>query len=388
MVKRSHALVLVGFGFSVHANAGDICTSVHDTWCTGSDIFQFGPVQTHEECCTACKSYPGCNAWTWWWNEDKTCHLKKACGIPTKKYGYHSGVAGGWPTPVPTPPPTPWTPAGNICTSVHDMQCLDATFHDYGAVNTHQECCQACNALTGCNAWTWNWKEDRHCLLKKTCNNFKHQFGYHTGIRGVWPTPPPPAPTPPTPAPPPPTPGPPLQNLCNSIHDTQCGDATIKDHGYVGTHWECCQACENHVGCNAWTWAWETTRHCLLKASCLQAAPAYGYHSGIRAPTPAPTSWTPPGNICNSVHDRDCLDPTMTDGDVGFVSTHLECCQACNLKKGCNAWTWRWNEDHHCLLKSACNSPVIKYGYHSGIRGSWPTPPPSPVPALATDVVV
>lgn len=82
----------------------DICDSIHQLQCHGNDLQNIGKVSTHEQCCTACKSHPGCAAWTWNWNEGGDCFLKASCSDQRHTYGYHSGFG---PSPGPSPPPPP-----------------------------------------------------------------------------------------------------------------------------------------------------------------------------------------------------------------------------------------------------------------------------------------
>jgi len=96
---------------------------------------------------------------------------------------------------------------GGICDSVHGLQCYGDDLQDIGAVSSHEQCCQACQNLPGCAAWTWNWQYGQHCYLKSACNDKRTgSDAYHSGVAPA-PTPPP-SPTPPTPpSPSPPSPG-------------------------------------------------------------------------------------------------------------------------------------------------------------------------------------
>lgn len=65
---------------------------------------------SHEACCGACQSKPGCGAWTWNWKYGGDCYLKSQCSNQKHIEGYHSGL-GPAPSPGPTPPvPTPTPP--------------------------------------------------------------------------------------------------------------------------------------------------------------------------------------------------------------------------------------------------------------------------------------
>jgi len=96
----------------------DICRSHHASQCVGNDIKHIGKVTTHDECCQACQSFPGCAAWTWNWKYNGHCYLKSSCVEKTGDDGYHSGYASlpgpspsGPSPPVPSPGPSPPFPS-------------------------------------------------------------------------------------------------------------------------------------------------------------------------------------------------------------------------------------------------------------------------------------
>lgn len=81
---------------------------------------------------------------------------------------------------------SPWLGSGlgGICDSIHSLQCYGDDLEDIGPVTTHDQCCQACEALSGCNAWTWNWEYGGHCYLKSACTDPRtSSTAYHSGIR-------------------------------------------------------------------------------------------------------------------------------------------------------------------------------------------------------------
>jgi hypothetical protein len=95
----------------------------------------------------------------------------------------------------------------DVCDMLQDVQCYGDDLKNIGVVNSYAECCQACQAETGCNALTWNAGIDKVCWLKSACSNKQTSSGnlYQSGI-GASSTPSPPAPAPPSP----PTPSAPL----------------------------------------------------------------------------------------------------------------------------------------------------------------------------------
>jgi len=82
-----------------------------------------------------------------------------------------------------------------------------------------------------------------------------------------------------------------LQNdSCDSIHGMQCSDADIGYTTGVWSHEECCQTCQGHAGCAAWSWNF-VDGHCHIHSACSQTTNP-NYHSGISS-VPSPPS--PPG---------------------------------------------------------------------------------------------
>merc|ERR1712232_788199 len=82
--------------------------------------------------------------------------------------------------------------------------------------------------------------------------------------------------------------------------------------------------------------------------------------------------------ICDSIHNLQCYGQDLQD--VGKVSSHTQCCEACQSNAACKAWTWNWKYGGNCYLKSGCDDRrTDSDAYHSGI-GSSPSPGPSPSP--------
>merc|ERR1719440_2491072 len=84
-----------------------------------------------------------------------------------------------------------------VCDSIHGLQCFGDDLKDAGKVSSHEECCQACQALSGCGAWTWNWQYGGDCYLKTACSDRRSGDAYHSGVAVPGPSPPlPPSPPP------------------------------------------------------------------------------------------------------------------------------------------------------------------------------------------------
>jgi len=86
-----------------------------------------------------------------------------------------------------------------ICNSIHDVLCQGDNLKTVGNFASHNQCCQACEALAGCSAWSWNWQDtvNPNCYLKSACSNKQTATQYHSGYA----TTPGPSPTPPGPTP-------------------------------------------------------------------------------------------------------------------------------------------------------------------------------------------
>mmetsp|Transcript_61208 Transcript_61208/g.197909 ORF Transcript_61208/g.197909 Transcript_61208/m.197909 type:complete len:163 (-) Transcript_61208:1354-1842(-) len=69
-----------------------------------------------------------------------------------------------------------------ICDSIHGLQCYGDDLKDIGPVTTHEACCQACDALAGCQAWTWTWQVGKHCYFKSACSDLSSGHPYHSGV--------------------------------------------------------------------------------------------------------------------------------------------------------------------------------------------------------------
>jgi len=86
--------------------------------------------------------------------------------------------------------------SAGICDSTHNLQCYGEDLKDVGPVHSHETCCQACQQMPGCKAWTWNWKHGQHCYLKSGCSDRRTSSdAYHSGIASGPPSPGP-SPTP------------------------------------------------------------------------------------------------------------------------------------------------------------------------------------------------
>merc|ERR1719384_1396524 len=110
--------------------------------------------------------------------------------------------------------------------SVHGYNCAGNDLKHVGGITTHNDCCNACNALSGCNAWTWHYPT-HDCYLKSACNNVSSSQEDHSSRpRG----PAPPAP----PAPPSPLPGQPSGRCGLAVVDSEA--AAISNGGWLNEY--------------------------------------------------------------------------------------------------------------------------------------------------------
>jgi len=138
------------------------------------------------------------------------------------------------------------------------------------------------------------------------------------------------------------------KDLCNSIHSLQCKDEDITSLPGVKTSAECCQACQNQAGCNAWTWDWYSSEKlCHLKSACnFQRTTSSGYHSGIaqyphpiptpNVPAPRPASTPAPTSNTNVPHHEKgpyALIDEYNDRSMGIAVTMID-------RKGWKSGKW------------------------------------------------
>jgi hypothetical protein len=100
----------VNHSAAVGGRDSGICNSLHAKHCHGDNLQPVWNCKSHEVCCEACEKEPGCKAWSWDFGASQ-CFLKTGCSNPKYDEKFHSGIAGGSPSPPPAPGPPP-TPSG------------------------------------------------------------------------------------------------------------------------------------------------------------------------------------------------------------------------------------------------------------------------------------
>lgn len=107
-----------------------------------------------------------------------------------------------------------------------------------------------------------------------------------------------------------------VQAICDSIHQLDCYGNDLATVASITTHTACCQACQSHGGCNAWTWDWKVTQNCYLKSACTdQRTDSDAYHSGFN-PTPGPSPPAPPATPAPTVSPPPL--PPSSDNPLGI----------------------------------------------------------------------
>ncbi len=80
----------------------------------------------------------------------KHCYVKSSCAGAISDSNAISGSID--PIPIST-----------LCDARPGWNCFHSDIKDGGIVPSAPSCCQACQQLQGCAAWTWNEKSDQHC---------------------------------------------------------------------------------------------------------------------------------------------------------------------------------------------------------------------------------
>jgi hypothetical protein len=148
----SGPLCVVAFLFASRASAS-LCSVTPGLNCWGNDLGDAGVAANATACCALCAAWNGCRAWTWdqgEGNPPKHCWVKSSCAGAIIDPLAISGSAD--PLPVTT-----------LCDPLDGWNCFHSDIEDGGVVPSAAACCSACQALHGCNAWTWNGKSDLHC---------------------------------------------------------------------------------------------------------------------------------------------------------------------------------------------------------------------------------
>jgi len=106
----------------------------------------------------------------------------------------------------------------------------------------------------------------------------------------------------------------------------------LQNIGPVNDHMSCCQACERHSGCAAWSWHWQGSKNCYLKSGCSSRARDYGYHSGVGGHPSPPGPPAPPA------------PPTPAGSKKGVAHKGLSSRDAAAMRSAGATWYHNWGE--------------------------------------------
>ncbi|KAJ0397170.1 hypothetical protein ATCC90586_001712 [Pythium insidiosum] len=126
------------------------------------------PSASAEGCCTICKNFNGCNAFSWNSFNGGTCWLKSSKGATTNKAGTRSAVVTLSPQPN--------------CPSIEEN--IDYSGNDIGneKSSTAEGCCAICRQRVGCKAFSWNKYNDGTCWLKSGKGATTYQPGARSAV--------------------------------------------------------------------------------------------------------------------------------------------------------------------------------------------------------------
>uniref|UniRef100_K3WCV9 Apple domain-containing protein n=1 Tax=Globisporangium ultimum (strain ATCC 200006 / CBS 805.95 / DAOM BR144) TaxID=431595 RepID=K3WCV9_GLOUD len=196
------------------------------------------PSANAERCCSLCKSFNGCNAFSWSNANGGTCWFKSGKGATTTKSGVHSSVVNSSSTPTPSP-------ALPVCSTIEENVDYSSGFDIANTSSaTAEGCCAICKARTSCGAYTWTNYNQGTCWLKATKGSTTTRVvGARSAIVNGAPLP--------------------QCNLVNGVDYFGNDFASVLSASASG----CCDICRLRVGCRAFTWTSYNHGTCWLKTS-------------------------------------------------------------------------------------------------------------------------
>ncbi|TMW65390.1 hypothetical protein Poli38472_008032 [Pythium oligandrum] len=217
---------------------------------------------TAEGCCSICKAYNGCGAFSWSTFNSGTCWLKSSKGATQTSTGVRSSVVGST-TPPPTPPPTTPTPPPTTPPPPPSSQCsaveenVDYTGNDIGsaASSSVDGCCSLCAQRSGCGAYTWTNQSGGTCWLKSGKGGTTSKSGARSATYS------------------------PDGKTCSLTNDV---DYYGNDIGSAlsSSASGCCSICRSRSGCAAFTWTSQDGGTCWLKSTAGSAVAKAGAVAG------------------------------------------------------------------------------------------------------------
>lgn len=201
------------------------------------------------------------------------------------------------------------------------------------------QCCNLCNNVDGCKAWSWTTYNNGTCWLKSARDNIVVNpnvkssplySGYHLSC-----------------------------NVQNDVDFVGNDIGNAKSPSVDG----CCDICHNTLGCRAYSWTDLNGGTCWLKSSKGQAIVKKGVKSAIGY---SDVTWQP---TCALNYDVDYVG-----NDIGSAPSAAPtgCCDICVKKSGCQAYSWTNLNGGTCWLKSARGGTVNKAGVVSASLDGGP----------------
>ncbi|GLE05761.1 hypothetical protein PINS_up014809 [Pythium insidiosum] len=190
------------------------------------------------------------------------------------------------------------------------------------------ECCDKCRALDGCRAFSWTAWNGGSCFFKSSRGVAKRSDGVFSALVG----------------------------------DEQCRiesgvDYVGNDMGGVAavTSGECCDKCSQTAGCRAFSWSAWNGGSCWLKSAKGETKRSDGVESGVVS--------TPPSDKCQVEQDVDYEGGDLASERASDVG---ECCDQCQRRNDCRAFSWTaWNGGT-CFLKRSKGATKWSRGVKSG----------------------
>jgi len=205
------------------------------------------------------------------------------------------------------------------------------------AAASPEECCDLCNKVPNCKAFTWNKWNGGVCWFKSKKDNVVNDPSCSSStVSGVEPQP-----------------------TCQVEKGVNIVGGDIGKQTCSSSD-KCCDLCTKVNGCKAWTWSKENGGTCWFKSKKAKVIPDGNCDSSVGVVTP-----DDPKPTCNVEQGVEYLD-----NDVGSVpaTEPCQCFDKCKAFKGCTVFTWtEWNGGT-CWLKSkkdktkpdpSCTSAVV-----------------------------
>jgi len=213
---------------------------------------------------------------------------------------------------------------------------------------------------------------------------------------GPIPAPSPPAPPGPGPSPGPVPPSPPHQcgqsDKCNCSPGMNNDGRNMEDSARrAADEGDCCNMCQEKVGCVGWTYIPSSGNECWLKDVVGTLRSDGNVISGsingttpVPGPSPSPPPAPGPPQQCGSSSACVCSPAKNNNGhnmqNAVQAGNQSHCCDLCQQTSGCVGWTFIPKDGNACWLKDEVGDLTDDGYVTSGHIGTLPPPTPVPVP--------